>query len=225
MRGFIDSLSFEFDEVILSKLHLIGVLTVVKSGALIFNDNLIREFVEFRNGKPFGKQLIEIRNLYKFLAILETQTGLQYKIMQHCTAKKISISFMGLKQYNETSSLMQYDVNHFLELFKEDLQLIRLDVALDTKQPFNVSQIAKNLNRTIKPFKDTTYFKTPKEKRVNRTLDVAYYFKKEVCLYRLEFRFKKRYFVSSNPVLQIEKTISKTIKKPFKFIDDFSLIC
>ncbi|GAB1466615.1 hypothetical protein MASR2M54_21150 [Aliarcobacter cryaerophilus] len=87
---------------------------------------------------------MELRNLYKYLAIIETQTGLKYKIMQHKRAKNVTIAFQGLKQYREISELMRYDLKEFLQHFKEDIRISRLDIAFDNKEAFNITQIAKN---------------------------------------------------------------------------------
>ena len=143
MRGYIDSIAFEIDNSILAKLELIGVVTVAKN-SLILDNELINEFIEYKATKSHKKQLLELRNLYKYLAILETQTGLKYKIMQHKRAKNVTIAFQGLKQYREISELMRYDLKEFLQHFKEDIRISRLDIAFDNKEAFNITQIAKN---------------------------------------------------------------------------------
>ena len=205
MRGYIDSIAFEFDSSILAKLELIGVVTVAKN-SLILDNELINDFIEYRATKSHSKQLLELRNLYKYLAIFETQTGLKYKIMQHKRAKNITITFQVLKQYNEISELIRYDLKEFLEHFKEDIRIVRLDIAFDSGEAFNITQIAKNSKRDIC-------------KRWN-----TLYFKKEIKLYRLEFVFSKRYFTGKNPLATIEKAIKNIVKKPFKFEEDFNLI-
>lgn len=167
MRGYIDSIAFEIDNSILAKLELIGVVTVAKNN-LILDNELLNEFIEYRATKSYKKQLLELRNLYKYLAIFETQTGLKYKIMQHKRAKNITITFQGLKQYNEISDLMRYDLKEFIAAFKDDIQIMRLDVSIDNKKPFNIKAIAKNTNRVILNRWNTSYLKTAKEKRVNR---------------------------------------------------------
>ena len=223
MRGYIDSIAFEIDNSILAKLELIGVVTVAKN-SLILDNELLNEFIEYRATKSHKKQLLELRNLYKYLAIFETQTGLKYKIMQHKRAKNITITFQGLKQYNEISELMRYDLKEFIAAFKEHIQIVRLDVAFDNKEVFNITQIAKNSKRDICKRWNTIYFKTAREKRVNRHLNIKHYFKREIKLYRLEFVFCKKYFTKKEPFKLIEKTIKKILKKPFKFEDDFNLI-
>lgn len=223
MRGYIDSVAFEMNENILAKLHLVGVVTVVKN-SLIFDEALLNEFISKRTKKGSAKQLLELRNLYKYLAILETETGLKYKIMQHKTAKKVNITFQGLKQGTSNSKLMEYDLKSFLRHFKEDVEVIRLDVAIDSLKAFNLNSIARNTNRIISKRWNTTYFKTEKEKRVNRHLNIKHYYKMQLQVYRLEFVFLKRYFTGKNPMQVIEKTIKKAIKKEFKFEDNFYLI-
>ncbi len=223
MRGYIDSIAFEIDNSILAKLQLIGVLTVAKNN-LILDNELLNEFIEYKATKSHKKQLLELRNLYKYLAILETQTGLKYKIMQHKRAKNITIIFRGLKQGNQISELMRYDLKEFLEHFKEDIQISRLDVAFDNKEAFNTTQIAKNSKRNICKRWNTIYFKTAREKRVNQYLNIKHYFKREIKLYRLEFVFCKKYFTKKEPFELMEKTIKNILKKPFKFEEDLNLL-
>ena len=223
MRGYIDSIAFEIDDNILAKLELIGVVTVAKNG-LILDEVLINEFVEYKATKSHSKQLLELRNLYKYLAILETQTGLKYKLIQHKRAKNITITFQGLKQYNEISKLMRYDLKEFLEHFKEDIQISRLDVAFDNKEAFNTTQIAKNSKRNICKRWNTIYFKTAREKRVNQYLNIKHYYKTQIKLYRLEFVFCKKYFTKKEPFELMEKTIKNILKKPFKFEEDLNLL-
>ena len=72
MTGFSDSVVFEMNSTILSKLSLFGVVTVAKNG-LILDESLLSEFVNKRTIKGKSKQLLELKNLYQYLAILETQ--------------------------------------------------------------------------------------------------------------------------------------------------------
>ncbi len=144
--------------------------------------------------------------------------------MQHKRAKNVTIAFQGLKQYREKSDILRYDLKEFLEHFKEDIQIVRLDVAFDNEQAFNITEIAKNSKRNICKRWNTIYFKTAKEKRVNRHLNIKHYYKTQIKLYRLEFVFSKRYFTGKNPLATIEKAIKNILKKPFKFEEDFNLI-
>ena len=223
MKGYIDSIAFEYDSCILAKFHLFGVEKVAKNG-IIFDESLLEMFLSNRMTKSKKKQLIELKNLYSYLAILETQTGLKYKVMQHKRAKKVNITFQGLKQYTEVSELMEHDLKDFIELYRDYISIMRLDVAIDNKEPFNKDKIARNTNRIISERWNTTYFKTEKEKRKNEHLNIKHYYKKVVQLYRLEFVFGRRYFKAKDPLRLIENTIKKAIKKQFKFQDDFTLI-
>ena len=223
MRGYIDSIAFEFDSCILAKFHLFGVEKVAKNG-IIFDESLLEMFLSNRMTKSKKKQLIELKNLYSYLAILETQTGLKYKVMQHKRAKKVNITFQGLKQYTEVSELMEHDLKDFIELYRDYISIMRIDVAIDNKEPFNKDKIARNTNRIISERWNTTYFKTEKEKRKNEHLNIKHYYKKVVQLFRLEFVFGRRYFKAKDPLRLIENTIKKAIKKQFKFQDDFTLI-
>ena len=148
MKGYIDSIAFEFDSCILAKFHLFGVERVAKNG-IIFDESLLEMFLSNRMTKSKKKQLIELKNLYSYLAILETQTGLKYKVMQHKRAKKVNITFQGLKQYTEVSELMEHDLKDFIELYRDYISIMRLDVAIDNKEPFNKDKIARNTNRII----------------------------------------------------------------------------
>lgn len=223
MKGYIDSIAFEFDSCILAKFHLFGVERVAKNG-IIFDESLLEMFLSNRMTKSKKKQLIELKNLYSYLAILETQTGLKYKVMQHKRAKKVNITFQGLKQYTEVSELMEHDLKDFIELYRDYISIMRIDVAIDNKEPFNKDKIARNTNRIISERWNTTYFKTEKEKRKNEHLNIKHYYKKVVQLFRLEFVFGRRYFKAKDPLRLIENTIKKAIKKQFKFQDDFTLI-
>ena len=223
MKGYIDSIAFEFDSCILAKFHLFGVESVAKNG-IIFDESLLEMFLSNRMTKSKKKQLIELKNLYSYLAILETQTGLKYKVMQHKRAKKVNITFQGLKQYTEVSELMEHDLKDFIELYRDYISIMRLDVAIDNKEPFNKDKIARNTNRIISERWNTTYFKTEKEKRKNEHLNIKHYYKKVSQLFRLEFVFGRRYFKAKDPLRLIENTIKKAIKKQFKFQDDFTLI-
>lgn len=223
MMGYADSIALEIDNSILAKLELIGVLTVAKN-SLILDNELLNEFIEYRATKSHKKQLLELRNLYRYLAIFETQTGLKYKLMQHKRAKNITIIFQGLMQYNEISELMRYDLKEFITTFKDDIQIVRLDVAFDNEQAFNIAEIAKNSKRDICRRWNTVYFKTAREKRVNQYLNIKHYYKTQIKLYRLEFSFCKKYFISKEPFELIEKTIKKILKKSFKFNDVLTLI-
>ena len=213
MQGYVDSVAFDLRDDSLAKLSLIGVIFVAKNN-IVQDKELLALF-------KLGKRSA----LYSYLAIIEMQTGLQYKLIRHSTAKQTTITFQGLQQYDEVSNLMRYDLKEFLCVLKGCFTISRLDIAFDSKEPFNLIEIAKNTNRTVVRKWNTYYFKTDKEKKQNRHLNIKHYFKKNVELYRLEFVFLKRYFkCKENVKNRLEKIMRKAVNKPLKFQDEFYLI-
>ena len=215
LKGYADSIAFELDESIISSLNDFGVVATVKND-LVFCPDLMSIFISKRTPKARAKQLKQLHNLWRYLAIVETSTGLQYKIVQHMRAKKAHITFQGLRQYNEASKLMKHDLKEFIELFGHGVTLMRLDIALDSPKGFSVNQLAKNSKRKPMRYKNTTYFKTAKEKSTNRNYDIKLYYKDVINAFRLEFCFKKSYMNKNDLPSSIEKTISKIVKQPFK---------
>lgn len=211
LEGYIDSVAFEVSNKILADISLFGVLTTVKNGGLVFNALALDEFVNKRAKKAKSLQLRDLKNLYSYLAIVETQTGLRYKITQHKRAKRATITFQGLTQYTEKSILMRYDIDMFIELYSDSLILNRVDVAIDSKEPFNIAKIANRSKRKTFAYYGTTYLKTSKEKRVNGHMDIKYYFKEEPQLFRLEFVFKKSFLSTKNLKSKVERTIKKAV--------------
>lgn len=83
---------------------------------------------------------------------------------------------------------MEYDLKEFLEHFNMIFKQLG-NITLDNKEPFDINQIVRNSKRLISKRWNTTYFKTVKEKRVNQYLNLKYYYKTQIKLYRLEFSF------------------------------------
>ena len=211
LKGYADSVALEITFDILAKLADIAVIHIAKN-KMVLDQELLTSF-------KLGKKVV----LYDYLAILETQTGLQYKLIKHIRAKNITLTFQGLYQYDEVSRLMMIDYKAIMERLQDDCVLVRLDVCFDQQEPFNVQRIAKLMERVAKRYKNTVYLKTAKEKKTNRHLDIKHY-KKFDDMYRLEFVFHKRYLQGSKE--DVKKRISKPIKralgKPFKFGDFFA---
>ena len=210
-KGEADSVAIEITFDILAKLADIAVIHTAKN-KIVLNQELLPSF-------KLGKKVV----LYDYLAILETQTGLQYKIIKHIRAKKITLTFQGLHQYDEVSRLMMIDYKAIMERLAGEGVLIRLDVCFDENKPFNVQRIAKLMDRVTKPFKNTVYLKTAKEKKKSQHLNIKHY-KKFDDMYRLEFVFGKRYLQGSKEDVKkcISKTIKKALGKPFKFGEFFA---
>ena len=211
LKGEADSIAFEITFDILAKLADIAIIQVAKN-QIVLNQELLKPF-------KLGKKAV----LYDYLAILETQTGLQYKLIKHIRAKNITLTFQGLRQYDEVSRLMMVDFKAIMERLEGECVLVRLDVCFDQQEPFNVQRIAKVMGRVATRYKNTVYLKTAKEKKTNRHLNIKHY-KKFDDMYRLEFVFHKRYLRGSKEDVkeQITKPIKKALGKPFKFGDFFA---
>ena len=213
-KGYADSVALEISMDILAKLTDIAVINTAKN-KIVLNQELLSSF-------KLGAKV----KFYDYLAILETQTGLQYKLMKHTRAKNITLTFQGLYQYDEVSRLMMIDYKAIMErLGGECMLLVRLDVCFDENKPFNVQRIAKLMNRRVDKKKtwNTAYLKTAKEKKTNRHLNIKHY-KKFDDMYRLEFVFHKRYLQGSKEDVKkrISKPIKKALGKPFKFGEFFA---
>ena len=211
-KGYADSVALEISMDILAKLTDIAVINTAKN-KIVLNQELLSSF-------KLGAKV----KFYDYLAILETQTGLQYKLMKHTRAKNITLTFQGLYQYDEVSRLMMIDYKAIMErLGGECMLLVRLDVCFDENKPFNVQRIAKLMGRVAKRYKNTIYLKTAKEKKKSQHLNIKHY-KKFDDVYRLEFVFHKRYLQGSKEDVKkrISKPIKKALGKPFKFGEFFA---
>lgn len=220
MNGYADSIAFEMENNTLDKLNLIGVLQVAKNN-LILDNELLNEFIEKRASKSNRHQLLELKNLYKYLGILHTETGLKYRVSQHKTAKRPIITFRGLYQGNEFSELMQFDLIEFLKHFKNEVSIVRLDIAIDNHKSFDIEKIATKSKRIVSRRWNTIYFKTIHEKRVNQYLNIKHYYKKEICKYRLEFSFLKQFLQRKNSLELIKKNIEKITNEPVDIFINF----
>lgn len=178
------------------------------------NENYIKEPIkdlgtfEPNRWLQFGKPLS--RNI-KRAYILHSSNGIELPIKSYsrCQDKEV-IEFAGFEDYKERGELMKnvfYDL--YLKLLKAELQ--RVDICMDFEKVPNA--VIKNLTKSRLAFKykNTTYFKTKKEKKSNNFYDVKLYdkSKKEKLsfeLHRLEFCFKLSY---------IKKTKLEDIKTLF----------
>jgi len=165
-------------------------------------------------GKSLKRNIIEAK-------IIHTYLGLTLPLKTFAvTPKSQTVEFAGLHGYSERS---KYLLQHLHEL-KSQLQhtrVMRLDVAID----FNGSipkRVIAHLKKNREPFKwkNTTYFKTAKEKKTNRMMDIKIYDKAlhaklNKPLYRLEFCFKSEYLkkVLLKDVKSVYSKMEKTIKK------------
>lgn len=202
--GHIDSLALEITNKALDKLSQIAIIKVAKNG-IILDDDLMGYF-----------KMSKLK-LYDYLAVMQTETGLYYKLTKHIRAKNVTLTFQGLYQYTDISKLMRQDLAKIASLIKDDCIYARLDMAFDNNKPFDVQNIAKTMGRYIKKVKNTIYLKAAKEKKTNQHLNIKHY-KKFETVYRLEFVFLKRYLSGDNENIQkrLSKVFKKTLKQQFK---------
>lgn len=165
-------------------------------------------------GKSLTKNIIEAKIIHTYLGLtLPLKTFAVTPLSQ-------TVEFAGLHSYNERSRLMVIT----LEDLKSRLQqarVTRIDIAIDYQGEIPKS-IVKALCKTREPFRygNTTYYKTAKEKKTNRVMDIKIYNKEHKAkldypLMRLEFVFKSEYLKKlllkdvETTFIKMEKTIKK----------------
>jgi len=168
--------------------------------------------------KAFGTSLK--RNIIE-AKIIHTCLGLKIPLKTFAvTPKSQTVEFAGLHGYNERS---KYLLQHLHELESQLLytRVMRLDVAID----FNGSipkRVTTHLKKSREQFKwkNTIYYKTAKEKKTNRVMDIKIYNKAlhaklDKPLSRLEFCFKSEYLkkVQLKDVQSVYAKMEKSIKK------------
>jgi len=168
--------------------------------------------------EAFGKSLT--RNIIE-AKIIHTYLGLKLPLKTFAVSPKSqTLEFAGLHGYNERS---QHLMQHLQELKSQLMyaRVTRLDVAIDFRGKIPKS-IIKALSKHREPFKyrNTTYYKTAKEKKTNPFMDIKIYNKQiqaklDYRLYRLEFVFKSKYLngVLLRDVEIVYKKMEKSIKK------------
>jgi hypothetical protein len=213
----VDSLALDLPIDILPKLKAFGAITTVKNSLMLIDDkNLLKSF-------KCGDE-----HYYTYLAKIKShKTGLEYNLTQHSRAKAITITFKGLYQYNSLSETITKDYKTFMAMFHKNSKLSRIDLAADSSnKPKSLTTIADNTKRKAFKYKNTTYFKTSKEKKTNQHLDIKYYRKKTIHIitHRIEFCFKKRYLNGNTDEIKerCQKTIQKALDTQVEV--DFSLL-
>lgn len=167
-------------------------------------------------GEPMKKNILEAK-------IVHTTLGLMLPLKTFAVSpNRQTVEFAGLYGYNDRSKLL---VQTFIDLECQLLQtrITRMDIAIDYEGKIPRS-IIKALSKHREPFqyKNTTYWKTPKEKKTNQKMDIKIYNKAhkeklDYPLMRVEFVFRSSYF---NMILlkDIDKAISKMEKSIKKAI-------
>ncbi len=190
----------------------------------IYNEDYSIEIVKSRGkfepkiwsetfGKSLKQNIIEAKIIHSYL-------GLTIPLKTFAvTPLNQTMEFAGLHGYNERSRLL---VRTFRELKSQldHVRVTRIDIAIDYGG--NIPQcIIKALSKHREPFRygNTTYYKTVKEKKTNRKMDIKIYDKAHKAnldypLMRLEFVFKSEYL--KKLLLKDLKTAIKKMEKSIK---------
>lgn len=207
-RASIDSLNLSGEHIeALFIRHKDYRIEVVKSKS-VFEPNKWKETF----GKKLTPNIIDARIVYTYLGV-----KLPLKTFA-ATPNRQTLEFAGLHGYNERSRLLVQTLNELKSRLAFTL-VTRVDIAIDYSGMIP-KKIIKNLSQTRKPkqVRNTAYWKTPKEGKTNRVMDIKIYSKTvkeklDYPLMRLEFVFKSKYF---NGILLVD--IDKAIKKMEKSI-------
>ena len=164
--------------------------------------------------KSLTRNILEAKIIHSYLGL-----KLPLKIFG-VTKKSQTLELAGLYGYNERSQLLRQT---FIELAPrlQESKIKRIDIALDYGGaiPNKVIKAIKK-TRKLKEFKNTTYYKTAKEKKTNPMMDIKIYNKDKkdklgFPLMRLEFVFKGSYFkgITLKEIDKLFPKIEKTIKR------------
>ncbi len=167
--------------------------------------------------KRLTKSIVEAK-------ILHTSTGLTIPLKRYNRSPtKQTLDIAGLQGYDEKSEFLNDLLEaHFLEFMECDIK--RIDICFDfVKVP---KRVIKKLCVKREPFqfRNTTYYKTAKEKKLNQVLDIKIYNKQKEAnlskpLERIEFCFKGAYFPKGMKLKDLDK---KFLSKMEKSILNFS---
>ena len=208
--GSIDSINFSN--------YAIESLFKNNNNYIIEDIKTIGVFKPKRWSETFGKALT--RNIIE-AKIIHTSTGLTIPLKRYASAKHIQIiEFAGINGYTDKSKLLKEELIKLLPIL-EDCIVKRIDICFDF--PKIPNSIIKNLcSNKRRPFKyiNTVYYKTPKEKKTNNTLDIKSYNKQKkdnllIPMERLEFVFKGQYLkdISFKEIDKSLLKIQRSIKK------------
>ena len=165
-------------------------------------------------GKALKQNIVEAKIIHSYL-------GLTLPLKTFAvTPKRQTVEFAGLQGYNERSRLLIQTLSELKSRLKY-ARVMRIDIAIDFKGQIPKS-IIKVLSKHREPFKygNTTYYKTAKEKKVNRVMDIKIYDKRHQAkldfdLMRLEFCFKSEYLkkIQFKDIETLYRKMEKSIKK------------
>ena len=165
-------------------------------------------------GKALKQNIVEAKIIHSYL-------GLTLPLKTFAvTPKRQTVEFAGLQGYNERSRLLIQTLSE-LKSQLSHTRVTRIDIAIDFEGQISKS-IIKVLSKYREPFKygNTTYYKTAKEKKVNRVMDIKIYDKRHQAkldfdLMRLEFCFKSEYLkkIQFKDIETLYRKMEKSIKK------------
>lgn len=207
--GKIDSISLRSDDFEMMFTSEDYIIVAAKSVG-IFKPKLWSD--TFKKG--FTKSIIEAK-------ILHTSTGLTIALKRYNRSPtKQTLDIAGLQGYDDKSELLKNFLEaHFLEFMECEVK--RIDVCFDFVKVAN--RIIKKLCEKREPFKfrNTTYYKTAKEKKTNMKLDIKIYDKQKEAklsrpLERLEFCFKGAYFPKGMKLKDLDRNFLSKMEKSIK---------
>jgi len=179
------------------------------------HDNATKD--EFR--KNFN---LSTNGLYK-ASILYATYGCSMPIKTYHRYKdREIIEFAGLRGYNCRSEALNSSLQH-LWYDMQEFRVNRIDIALDFDYiPYKVLVRLEEKREKSFTFKNTTYYKTAKEKKKNNNFDIKYYDKSkkenlEKKLYRIEFAFKASYLQDKPNLSEIQELYSSLEKTLYRY--------
>jgi len=212
MKAKIDSLNLSLENHTVKE-----ILDGNKDKLLLETVKDIGIFNPLRWSETFGKSLTKnIKRAY----ILYSFIGVAIPIKSYSRSQNREvIEFAGLQGYNERGELLKELFRDIYPLL-EAHQIQRCDICIDFEKIPN--GLLKNLseNRIPYKFKNTIYFKTQSEKKINNYFDVKMYEKSKKeklpsILHRLEFCFKGDYLKKTKlkDIATLFAKMEKTIKE------------
>ncbi|MDQ1339513.1 MAG: hypothetical protein QG567_665 [Campylobacterota bacterium] len=209
-RAYIDSLNLSGENLEAMFIYNEDYYIEVVKNKSVFEPNKWKETF----GKKLTPSIIDAR-------IVHTCLGLKLPLKTFAiTPKRQTLEFAGLHGYNERSQLLMQTLNE-LKSWLLFTWVTRGDIAIDYIGMIP-KKIIKRLSQTRKPKQvgHTTYWKTDKEKKTNRVMDIKIYSKTakeklDYPLMRLEFVFKSEYLkkLYFKDLQTIFKKMEKTIKR------------
>ena len=165
-------------------------------------------------GKCLKQNIIEAKIIHTYLGLtLPLKTFAVSPLSQ-------TLEFAGLHGYNERSRLLAITLDEMKSQLKHT-RVTRIDIAIDYEG--NIPKhIIKALSKHREPFRygNTTYYKTAKERKTNRKMDIKIYDKAHKAkldypLMRLEFVFKSEYLkkILLTDLETVIEKMEKSIKK------------